>query len=378
MARTRFASRLPPEVSERLSAFTKRSTDGRHEANEPVALERAAGSCLTSCHTGDQRGLLVRRECSSSSCGAGPTLLPRDRIGAQLELHQVASNEVGQASRIRVPRWTRQLLSNGPRSEGLAEPDPDFRPRWIALRAQMWSAHYPAHLVGAIDVDNSDFPDLVGVGRRTVSWAWYLTQAQLEELEADRSDAPATPITLRLDVRGVVDLGGEVVGVAGDTQIGMPASEWWELLAKLGYATAPSVVRLVRDAVIRDASWRLAEDRLAAARLQLHLGAEEQALAAAWRELERVAGKAYLEPEWAPLLPDMPESKAGKLRKLLASNAGLISHLGRHLDWETDSVGERQPVPVEYWEAELLLAVTQLLLTYALRLRAIRESGPSP
>lgn len=255
-----------------------------------------------------------------------------------------------------------------------SEPSP--APRWLFASADVWSRQHPTRRLGAIHLDNYDLPDLAGNGRRSVSWDWFLPPDQLEQLERDRAPHSGHALALRLRVAGLVILGDEVVGVAGETSIDLSATDWGSLLPRLGYATAPSVAVLAGHAAARHPTWREAEDRLARARQALRAGEERSALAAAFLEFERVAGRPYLAGEWEGVLNDVPGAKRKELSKLLAAHAGLISRVGRHLDSDSKTTtGERAELPLEYWEAELLVAASQLLLTFALRAKTDADTS---
>ena len=163
-----------------------------------------------------------------------------------------------------------------------------------------------------------------------------------------------------------------MIGVAGETSIELSADEWNTHLRTLRHETAPAIVALVREAAGRHPSWSEAEQRLRSAREALRTGSERVALAAAFKEFERLAAYPYRADEWKAVLADMPDAKGQQLRELLAAHSELLSRVGRHLDSEADGqTGERSELPLEYWEAELLIAASQVLLAYALRLRPI-------
>lgn len=253
---------------------------------------------------------------------------------------------------------------------------PGPEPRWLYATAQVWSRQHPTRRLGAVHLDNYDLPDFAGNGRRSVSWDWFLPPDQLEQLERDRAPHSSHAFALRLRVAGVLRLGDEVLGVGGETSIDLSAAEWSGLLPRLGYATAPGVSTLAAGiAAGRHPSWREAEEQLAPARRALHAGEERAALAAAFTEFERLVARPYLAGEWDDAIVDMPTAKRKEFAKLLAAHAGLISRVGRHLSAdETTATADRVELPLDYWEAELLLAASQLFLTFALRARAGTEA----
>jgi hypothetical protein len=249
------------------------------------------------------------------------------------------------------------------------EPEPG--PRWLYAAAEIWSRQLPTRRIGAIHIDNYDFPTLAGTGRRSVSWDWYVPPEEAEHLERDRATNAAAVLPLRLRVAGLLRLGEAVIGTAGEGSIDLTAVEWAETLRRLGYATSPSVSALVGQAAGRHGSWAEAERRLSRARQALHAGGEREALAAAFEQFERLVNRPYLAGAWDPVFSRTPALKRKELAKLLAAHTSLISRVGRHLDPEPDpDTGERNEFTLDYWEAELLVALSQLLLTLALRTRS--------
>jgi hypothetical protein len=248
------------------------------------------------------------------------------------------------------------------------EPEPE--PRWLYATAEVWSRQRPTRRIGAVHIDNYDLPNLAGMGARSVSWDWYLPPEELEQVERDHATNAAAVLPLRLRVAGLLRLGESLTGVAGEASIDLTAAEWAEMLPRLGYGTSPSVSALVGQAAGRHGSWAEAEGRLSRARQALHAGGEREALAAAFEQFERLVNRPYLAGAWDPMLSNTPASKRKELAKLLAAHASLISRVGRHLDPELDpDTGERGAFALDYWEAELLVALSQLLLTFALRTR---------
>jgi hypothetical protein len=69
----------------------------------------------------------------------------------------------------------------------------------------------------------------------------------------------------------------------------------------------------------------------------------------------------------------MPPDKAGALRALLTAHATVLNKLGRHPSDDLTDGRDRQMLPLDHWEAELAVALSQLLLAAVERWRTIRE-----
>lgn len=242
--------------------------------------------------------------------------------------------------------------------------------RWVDLRAHLSSNRTRARSYGRVSIEYEGWPDF-RTGR-TSFWTWRLHHTDLDAIEVDRADAPGAPVSFRLLAEGSVALDTSVWGIGGETQLTLPASEWHGLLERLEYRTPTHLIRLAGEAVVAHPSWADAEGRLDLARRHLRVGNDEEALAAAFREFERLSESIapYRPNAWENLAPGAVEAKRRDLREMVAAHAMYLNRLGRHLDPQTGLPGERASIGVDHWEAELLLATSQLLLAAVIRYRA--------
>lgn len=244
--------------------------------------------------------------------------------------------------------------------------------RIVAVSATIESQVMPSRLYGRIGSEGDQALQF-NQHPQSVRWTWILRAGDIEAIEADRASYAASAVGLVLRVQGTAVIDGETWGFAGQSSFLVPAAEWLALLAGLGYTTAPSVLALTGRALTADPSWVDAEKRLDEARRRLRLGEGAAALEAAFRAFEAISGKSYLETAWRQLLPEMPEQKAGSIARLFAGHAAYLNRVGRHLDIEPGESGDREPMPLDHWEAEAAVATSQMLLAYALRLKARAE-----
>ena len=82
--------------------------------------------------------------------------------------------------------------------------EPQAPPRWVGLQAEMWSRLQPSRRLGDIHIDIYDLPDLAGLGRRSVSWDWFLPPDEIEQIERDRAPNSAHALPLRFRATGVI------------------------------------------------------------------------------------------------------------------------------------------------------------------------------
>jgi hypothetical protein len=203
-----------------------------------------------------------------------------------------------------------------------------------------------------------------------------LTTDEIEMLEAERApNAGAEAVVFNLEVTGVATIGPETWGFSGDTQFSLATAEWLSLLRSLGYGTPPSIRDLVGRSLTAAPSWTWAEEKMKEARRHLALGEDREALRTAYLLLDAISANPY-KAQWDEVLgdPNVAREKADVLRALLQAQAQVLSKLGRHPSWDMSDGRDRLMLPLDHWEAELSIALTQLVLAAADRWRTIREA----
>lgn len=226
---------------------------------------------------------------------------------------------------------------------------------------------------------------LLGPRSSTHAWVWSLTPDEIELIEAERAPNVASErVMFNLDVRGIATVDESTYGFGGETQFSLATADWLALLRLLGYGVAPSLRGLAGEAMTLAPSWEVAEQKLRGARRYLALGEDRQALSTSYLLLDQIAANPY-KSSWGNVLgdPDLPPEKADVLRALLQAQAQILSKLGRHPSWDHGDGHDRQMLPLDHWEAELAIALTQLVLAAAERWRSIkdaheRERPPAP
>jgi hypothetical protein len=257
----------------------------------------------------------------------------------------------------------------------VVQPSPGVRAaqevRLVALAVEVTGNRPISRRYGRIIVEGQERPRFIAAP--AVRWLWLLTPEDLELIERDRASTPGAPLALRLHLSGVVEIDHETWGFAGDTSLSISAGDWTGLLGALGYGIPPSLSELGGGAT-GHVSWAEAERRLARARAFLRTGEGAEALEAAYHAMESIVRDPYKTNVWDDVLTDLPPEKAAAIRQFLCANGQYLSRLGRHPVDGTPGQ-PRQLLPLDHWEAELAVAVTQILLTYALRIRG-RQKAP--
>jgi hypothetical protein len=217
---------------------------------------------------------------------------------------------------------------------------------------------------------------LLGEHATTFWWLWHLTADEIEAIERERApNAAAESVSFNLEVHGVAVIGAETWGFNGDTQFSLATSDWLGLLRSLGYSTPPSVQDLAGQSLTLAPSWTWAQDKIQAARRHLSLGEDREALRTAYVVFDAVARNPY-KSNWDEILADsvLPPEKVAAIRALLTSHAAILNKLGRHPSDDLTDGRDRQMLPLDHWEAELAVALSQLLLAAVERWRTIREA----
>jgi hypothetical protein len=258
-------------------------------------------------------------------------------------------------------------------------PESETEPRrLVELKPTVGSAWPTRRTYGRVLMlsDPLDQRDILGTQTTTHWWVWSLTMDEIETIEAERvPNAAAEVVQFNLDVAGVATIGSETWGFRGEIQFSLATADWLSLLRSLGYATPPSLQGLAGRSLTVAPSWGWAHEKISEARRHLALGEDREALRSAYLVLDAISANPY-KAQWDEVLgdPDLPDEKADVIRRLLQAQAQVLSKLGRHPSWGISDGRDRTMLPLDHWEAELAIALTQLLLAAAERWRTVREA----
>jgi hypothetical protein len=249
--------------------------------------------------------------------------------------------------------------------------------RLVDLVATITSAWPTRRVLGRVRLDNDPLGqgELLGTRASTHSWQWLLQPEEVEQIEMDRApSANAEAVPFNLEVRAVAALGPDVIGIRGETQFHIATSDWLALLRAMGYAVPPSLRGLAGESMTSAPSWSWAEQRLREARRHLALGEDREALRTAYVVFDAISANPY-KSDWFEIRePDLPADKGETIAALLQAHAQILNKLGRHPSWDVADGGDRQMLPMDHWEAELVVALSQLLLSAAHRWRSIKST----
>lgn len=217
---------------------------------------------------------------------------------------------------------------------------------------------------------------LLGTQTTTFWWLWSLTPDEVETIERDRGpNAMAEVLSFNLELNGIATVGAETWGFGGDVQFSLATADWLALLRLLGYMTPPSLRDLAGASMTLAPSWAWAEGKIRDARRHLALGEDREALRTTYILFDAISTNPY-KSRWEEVLgdPDIPAEKADVIRSLLHAQAQVLNKLGRHPSSDLSDGRDRQMLPLDHWEAELTIALAQLLLAAVERWRSIKEA----
>jgi hypothetical protein len=147
-------------------------------------------------------------------------------------------------------------------------------------------------------------------------------------------------------------------------------SQWERLLQNLEYSLPPSHPALAGLPSLDHPSWKDATARLQNARSHHRSGEDYDALRECLSALEAVVHAPYNKESWKQRLTKLPDQKAEGLAELFSGVATYCNRVGHHRDRNArNAAGDLAPMPLDHWEADLMLGAAQFVLTYAIRLR---------
>lgn len=259
---------------------------------------------------------------------------------------------------------------------------------WLQLNVELRTNRVPQRRIGRVHIDDAGMPPL-GVSRSSPTrWLWEVLPEDVEMVEGARASEPTTPIHFLVDVRGIAKLVSpnndvlDIVSIRGaPSQLNVELSQWERLLQQVGYGLSPSQSVLAGTATLEHPSWKEATTKLANARSHHRRGEDYDALRECLSSLEAIVTNPYNKESWKRQLASLPRQKADGIAELLSGLATYCNRIGHHRDRaERNAAGDLSAMPLEHWEADVVLGSSQFVLAYAMRLRSagVLREPPSP
>jgi hypothetical protein len=258
---------------------------------------------------------------------------------------------------------------------------------WLQLEAHIWIQSTPRREIGNIHIDPQGMLPLGDKRFGPTNWLWEVPPEAVEIAESAHSQQANAPFHFQLQISGIVKMhlpSGEFVDLvplrSSATQLKIELSQWENLMQSLGYKLPPSQAALIGLSATQHPSWSDATARLTDARTHLRAGEDYDALRACLSTLESLVSAPYSAEEWKKRLSSMSDQKATGIAQLLSGVAMYCNKVGHHRSrQERDGSDDLLQMPLDHWEADLVVGATQFVAAYALRLRAagsLAEENP--
>ncbi len=249
---------------------------------------------------------------------------------------------------------------------------------WLMLTVEISTINAPHRIIGRVDIPVEAMLQIEDVRRGPAQWRWVIHPEDVEIIERSRANQAASPLNLQVEIRGIAKVRSpdgagfnDIAALRGfSRQLIIEHSQWERLLVDLEYKLPPSHASLAGLSSLDDPSWALAAEALNSARNHHRSGEDYDALNACLSMFEAVVSAPYNLASWKTRLQGLPDQKADSIAELLSGLATYCNRVGHHRSRQdrADS-GDLAQMPVDHWEADLVLGAAQFLLTYAKRLR---------
>jgi len=200
-------------------------------------------------------------------------------------------------------------------------------------------------------------------------WRWILPPSELEQIEERQR---GNDLSLTLKCHGIVSLMDQGstpppwIPVHGATQLQVPRSEWESVLVQLGYEPAHYLTLPVESQ--HWPNWAETVREMEAAVRALARGETHEALRHCLMLFEKQKSAPYQAESWKGVF-DVDSQKERALSELISGIATYLNLVGHHYSkTERDSRGNLRQSAVDQFEAEVMVAMTQLMIAYLHRL----------
>ncbi|WP_190919328.1 hypothetical protein [Paenibacillus sabuli] len=207
------------------------------------------------------------------------------------------------------------------------------------------------------------------------SWDWVFDSNDISTLERVRNG----DLEFDIEVKAIVEIsenGNKMVPIIGRERVRFSGTDWISFIKHFGYSTKYGLS--LPPSLLDDKSWLQAFEFLNDARKHMQRGKTYDALRQCLSTIEsymdfgKERGGPYSDKVWEELLLDItPQKKAG-IAGLLAGVSTYLNKVGHHRNSKLKENGNLATVPLDQYEAELMLGISQLVVTYLERLKADR------
>ncbi|SFM42120.1 hypothetical protein SAMN03159341_13222 [Paenibacillus sp. 1_12] len=203
-------------------------------------------------------------------------------------------------------------------------------------------------------------------------WDWIFDSNDISALEGVRSG----DVGFEIEIKAIVQIsenGNKMMPLIGKEHVRFSESDWISFTRHFGYSTKFGMS--LPPSLLNDKSWIQAYELLEDAREHMQRGKTYDALRQCLSTIESYMdyGKdrsgPYSEKVWDELLLDItPQKKAG-ITGLLAGTSTYLNKIGHHRNSKQKDDGNLATIPLDQYEAELMMGISQLVVTYLEKLR---------
>lgn len=198
------------------------------------------------------------------------------------------------------------------------------------------------------------------------TWDWVFDSNDISALEGVRS----ADLGFEIEVKAIVEIsenGSKIIPIVGRDQIRISESDWISFLRHFGYSTKYGMY--LPPSLMNDKSWIQAFELLNDAREHMQRGKTYDALRQCLSTIEsymdfgKERGGPYSEKVWEELLYDVTPQKKESIVKLITGVSTYLNRVGHHRNSKQKENGNLAPAPLDQYEAELMLGISQLVVT---------------
>lgn len=203
-------------------------------------------------------------------------------------------------------------------------------------------------------------------------WDWIFDSNDISTLEAVRTG----DLEFDIEVKVIVEIsenGSKMIPIIGSGRVRFSESDWISFIRHFGYSTKYGMS--LPPSLLNDKSWIQAYELLDDAREHMQRGKTYDALRQCLSTIEsymdygKERGGPYSEKVWDELLQDIIPQKKDGILKLITGVSTYLNRIGHHRNSFQKDNGNLTPVPIDQYEAELMLGISQLVVTYLEKLR---------
>lgn len=202
-------------------------------------------------------------------------------------------------------------------------------------------------------------------------WKWFFDSEDISIIESVRNGDVSFEIEISTIIQ-ITENETRILPFRGKGHVRFPETDWLKFIRHFGYSTKYGLD--LPTTLLDDNCWLAAFDLLDDARQHMQRGKTHDALGQCLSIIESYMDSAkrggpYSDKVWDELLVDqIPQKKDGIIR-MISGISTYLNMIGHHRNSHQKENGNLPRVPIDQFEAELMVSICHLLVTYLERLR---------